>query len=337
MIRTSCLIFCLSLGCLACAQPCPDAVTSPGDLECSVSGWSDRKYDLHLPPNYAASQPIPVVIGFHGGGGQKENVNKVSCPEGKSDNPKCLYNLADREGFAVVAPNGTSYFLLRTFNATNSGQGTGGFACTSPSACNNNIDDVGYFRDLLSDLDRVINVDKSRVFLTGISNGAAMTHRLACEMADRVAAIAPIAGENQFSAVNDCTPSRPVPVMEFHGTDDPFWAYGTETDDIDLNGQGKAFSVPHSIAGWVSRNGCDPTPTTVVIPDSDSSDGSTVTRESYSQCQAGADVILYKLNGGGHTWPDGWQYFSEPIVGNTNRDINANELMWEFFKAHPMP
>jgi polyhydroxybutyrate depolymerase len=321
----------------SCAVPCSERIKSPGDYECAVPGWNDRAYSIHLPPNYSSSERIPVVVSFHGGGGQKDNVNKVSCPDGDEDNDKCLFKLADREGFAVVTPNGTSYFFLRTFNATNSGNGTGEYACISPSACTNNIDDVGYFRALLSELDQAITVDESRIFLTGISNGAAMAHRLACEMADRVAAIAPIAGENQYSAVNDCKPARPVPVMEFHGTGDPFWSYGTDTEDIDLNGEGKALSVSHSISGWVSRNGCSATPTTENLPDSDSNDGSTVTKEGYSNCQGNADVILYKITGGGHTWPDGYQYFLESIVGPTNRDINANQLMWEFFKAHPKP
>src|SRR5207245_11747467 len=99
-----------------------------------------------------------------------------------------------------------------------------------------------YFRALLDDLSQTVNVDASKVYATGMSNGSAMVHRLACELADRIAAIAPVAGGNQLSAVSSCNPPRPVPVIEFHGTADPAWPYGTDTTDIDPNGQGKAIS-----------------------------------------------------------------------------------------------
>ncbi|HKQ98808.1 MAG TPA: hypothetical protein VJV75_13100 [Candidatus Polarisedimenticolia bacterium] len=288
--------------------------------------------------------PTPVVLVLHGGGSRKEDMRLLTCPDGDPDNPSCMDRLADREGFIVVYPDGTQNYLWRTFNATSKDTATQGravaadYACVSGYACTTGVDDIAYFSALLDELERVVNVDRSRVFATGISNGAAMAHRLACEMSDRIAAIAPVAGGNQFSVFHPCRPGRAVPVIEFHGTEDPSWGYGTPTTDTDLNGQGTVISVSRTISGWVERNGCYPVARSEALPDRDTTDDSTVTRVRYLGCENGADVELYRINGGGHMWPDGFQWdvlFGQH--GATNRDINGNTVMWDFFRAHPLP
>ncbi len=316
----------------------------PGDYEREVPGWPNRNYLLHVPPNYNCLRLAPVVIALHGGGSNKEQMRVITCPSGRTDDPGCLDSLADREGFIVIYPDGTENLLWRTFNATNWGAGAGewtessGYGCVSGFACSHNVDDVAYFNALLDTLRSVVSVDQARVYATGVSNGAAMVHRLACEMSDRIAAIAPVAGGNQYSVFQRCAPVRAVPVVEFHGTADPGWGYGATNEDLDLKGDGMMISVPRTIGGWRIRDGCVGAGTIEDLPDLDSADDTTVTRVSYEGCRDGAEVVLYRINGGGHMWPDGYQWDTllPEDRGPTTRDINGNEVMWEFFKAHPL-
>jgi polyhydroxybutyrate depolymerase len=317
---------------------------APGDYEREVPGWPNRNYLLHVPSTYDCSRPTPVVIALHGGGSRKEQMRIITCPSGRTDDPGCLDSLADREGFIVVYPDGTENLLWRTFNATSGATDAGrwspstGYACVSGFACANNVDELAYFNALLDAVESVVSVDEARVYATGISNGAAMAHRLACELSDRIAAIAPVAGGNQYALFNSCVTRRAVPIIEFHGTADPAWGYGTLHDDQDLNGQGVVISVPRTILAWRLRDGCLTGGTIEDLPDLDPDDGSTVTRVRYEGCRDGAEIVLYQINGGGHMWPDGYQWdalFARDY-GPTNRDINGNEVMWEFFKAHPL-
>ena len=183
--------------------------------------WPARPYTVHLPPSYDGIQLHPVVIDLHGGGGNKKTARLSSCPNQNPKSPACLDRVADCEGFMVVYPDGTfepsKDKQIRTFNA---GGGADGNVCMSDYACETNIDDVRFFSDLLDALEANYRIDPTRVYVTGLSNGAAMSHRLACELSDRIAAIASIAGGNQFSTVRDCTPVRSVPVLEIHGTAD---------------------------------------------------------------------------------------------------------------------
>jgi polyhydroxybutyrate depolymerase len=305
---------------------------SPGDYERTLSNWPGRPYDLHVPAGYDPSRPAPVLLVIHGTGGSGKATAKGSCPDGDEENPKCFGKLADRENFIVVYPNGTTDpekpRLSRTWNA---GGGKNGYVCIQGYACAHNIDDVRYFRDLLDDLGRIASVDAARVFATGISNGAVMSHRLACELSERIAAIAPISGVNQFAAVAPCGPSRAVAVVAFHGTADQIAPYN--------GGQGKhdtgiRLSVPKTIADWVARNKCSANPRHENLPTT-VSDGTAVSRDTYSSCSDGAEVMIYTIDGGGHTWPDGQPYAPEFLIGKTTHNINANQVMWEFFKNHP--
>ena len=308
---------------------------TPGDYNRELADWPGRPYTVHIPAGYDPSKRFAAVLAIHGGGANSEHAAKVTCPNGDIASPKCLSQLADKEGFLVIYPNGASHPGARDIRTWNAGGGEKGYLCVSGYACKNKMDDIEYFRDLLDDLEKTFAVDKERVFATGISNGAAMSHRLACELSDRIAAIAPVAGANQFSAASPCAPLRPVPVLQIHGTEDPSWPYlggpgrrGTEDEGF--------FAAPKTVSEWVLRNGCDPTPQKESLPDR-TRDGTRVIRESYAGCRDNADVVFMTINGGGHTWPQGNQYLSEVIIGKTSEDINANEVVWEFFKKHPMP
>jgi polyhydroxybutyrate depolymerase len=184
------------------------------------------------------------VIAIHAAGGDAQSMAAVTCPDGNAADPGCLIAVADRETFAVVSPSVTPG--ASTWNA---GGGTNGYECVQGLACASNVDDVEYFHDLIQAVKRVINVDAGRVYATGYSNGAAMGHRLACELGDQLAAIAPVAGVNQFSAVATCAPARPVAVVEFHGTDDQVSPYDGGQGVYDT---GIRLSVPATISGWAA-------------------------------------------------------------------------------------
>jgi len=268
-----------------------------------------RSYLVHVPQQYDPATPTPVVLAFHGGGANAENMAAFSG----------LNEKADHGGFIVVYPAGSGRLQnLLTFNAGN---------CCGHAAVSN-VDDVAFTRALLDDLAQAVNVDPRRVFATGMSNGAMMTYRLASELSDRIAAIAPVGGP---MGTKDCHPSRPVPVMHFHGDSDEFAPFS--------GGKGRGpsgthfYSVQHSIDAWVAANGCDTTPTTTHLVDRQD-DGTTVRQARYGSGKEGSEVVLVVIEGGGHTWPG-----KEPrmrFLGVSTRDISANDMIWEFFQQHPM-
>jgi len=173
---------------------------SPGDVTCTLTyDGRERSYIVHVPPGYDPARPTPVVLVFHGGGGNAENARMMTGFDAG----------ADAAGFIVVYPNGTGRRSdrLLTWN--------GGRCCGY--AMEQNVDDVGFVRALLADLGPVANVDARRIYATGMSNGAIMSYRLACELADVVAAIGLVAATQNLDA---CTPSRPAPVLHIHGDAD---------------------------------------------------------------------------------------------------------------------
>lgn len=329
------LIFALVLGCQPDRAPDREgahALVGPLDETFQVPGWRDRDYLLHLPPGYDGSAETPVVLAFHGGGGKKEGLNPTSCRGGEEGAETCLLSVADAHGFIVVAPDGVDARGVRG-RSWNAGGGEDGYRCVGGRACEDQSDDVAYVDALLDELDRALLVDADRIYATGISNGAAMSHRLACERAEVFAAIAPVAGANQAQAWPGCAPTRPVPVLHVHGTEDPCWGYdGTISESLCETDDGRRFmDVETSMAGWRERNGCVGT-TEEALPDV-ASDGTSVTRVSGEGCQA--DTVLLRVDGGGHTWPDGWQYLSEERIGRVSQDIEGSQEIWAFFEAHP--
>lgn len=310
----------------------PSDAGGNGNSEHEVPGWPMRPYLLRIPSGYRSGTPMPVVLLLHGAGpGGARAVVKLTCPDGNENNPRCLNGLADQASFVVVYPNGTKdpHSRVQTWNA---GGGKNGYTCISGYACQQQVDDVEYIRAVLDDVERVVTVDRSRVYATGISNGAAMSHRLGCQLSNRIAAIAPVDDGNQFAAVESCQPSHPISVLQFHGTEDPMTPYNGGSKRT-FGSKGMTVSIPESTAGWASRNGCQATPTRESLPDV-ANDDTTVDLQRYEGCRGGAEVVLYTIYGGGHTWPGGYQYMSARFVGRTTRDIDANQIIWEFFKRH---
>ncbi|MEM6366168.1 MAG: PHB depolymerase family esterase, partial [Planctomycetota bacterium] len=249
------------------------------------SGELQRRYRIHVPVSYDGTEATPVVIAFHGGGGNPESMILLSGLNEKSD----------EAGFIVVYPYGSGRQSDRglTFN--------GGECCGY--AMNRDVDDVGFVDAILDDLQSVANIDPDRIYATGISNGGIMTYLVASELSDRIAAIAPVGGPMM---TDDCHPTRPVSVMHFHGTGDELAPFG--------GGKGKgspgipAFlrpefrSVEFTMQNWIHANGCNPEPTIEQLPDI-ADDGMRVTRKTWSGGRQESEVVLLEIKNGGHTWP----------------------------------
>jgi polyhydroxybutyrate depolymerase len=298
----------------------------------TLTTFTDRSYEVRVPPTSDGGQ-LPVLLMLHGGGGNREGAWTMSCPGGDAGSPDCLGAMALGEGFLVVTPEGTpqgSGPLLSRLRTWNAGGGDGGWQCVSGRACADAaVDEALYFGLLLADLRSVTNADPQRVFATGLSNGAALSHRLACQV-PAVRAIASVAGGNQFATTERC-PGRAA-IIEVHGTDDPCWSFdGGPASCADAN-PGVKVSVPATMEGWATRNGCQLTRTTTLLADAGPGDPTTTLERRWNGCPAGLDVVLLEVTGGGHTWPRG----AEPrntSSGVVSQGISANRVMLDFFKA----
>jgi len=283
----------------------------PGDHTRSLTTDDrTRSYLVHVPPGYDPNTPTPVVLALHG---MADNARRMGSFCGLSEK-------ADTAGFIAVYPDGLGLGgLLRTWSA---GGLRGRWAQRRP-------DDVGFIAKLLDDLATVVTVDPKRVYATGMSNGAFMCHRLAAELSDRIAAIASVAGT---MAIESCKPARAVPVMHFHGTADrsvPYTGPGDRTPKFVTYR-----SVEETVRIWREVNGCPAMPAITQLPDK-IDDGTTVMQRTYGPGTDGAEVVLLVIKGGGHTWP-GREPPSRLLFGKSTKDISANDLIWEFFKKHPM-
>ena len=280
---------------------------TPGDhFRTLVVDRRRRSYLVHVPPSYDATKPSPVVVAFHGA-----LMNATMMPEFSG-----LSKKSGSAGFIVVYPNGVGFGQKALFfNASVARRPNG----SGPP------DDVRFTAMLLDDLATVVNVDKKRVFATGMSNGGMMTHRVAAELADRFAAVAPVAGTLALASIH---PSRPVPIMMFHGSADGIVPVagpaGRVPDTMRFT------SVANTVNTWRAVNGCDAHGHTTHIADI-AHDGTTVDTTVYT---GNADVVLVEINSGGHTWPG----MQPPVafLGLSTTNVSANDLMWEFFCRHPM-
>ena len=324
-----------SLGACASTGPraCAPADARPGAaLSCGLPAFAQRPYDIRLPADYAPARPLAVVLAIHGGGGNSRGAKRTTCPGGDIDSPDCLDAIAAREGVAVAYPNGTASRLLPNVRTWNAGGGARGWQCVSGRACKDGVDDIAYFRALLDDLSRWVALDARRVYATGLSNGGAMSHRLACQMAGRIAAIAALGGENQYATTATCVPSRPVPVLQIHGSADPCWRYEGGKAACAQRDDTSKISVDASMRIWATINGCESAQAARLIA---SEPGVKTERIAWTGCRAETELI--RVEGGGHVWPGGWAYFPERVIGPMVRGWSANRVILDFFRRNPMP
>jgi polyhydroxybutyrate depolymerase len=280
----------------------------PGKTRTRLVGGLNRTYLVHVPEGHDQKTPIPVVLALHGA---TMNGPMMAWFSG-------LNRKADEAGFIAVYPNGTGRFSSFTWN--------GGNCCGL--AVQNQVDDVAFINALLDDLMGSYHVDTRRIYATGISNGAVMAYRLASELSDRIAAIAPVSG-SMGTEIRQL--KRPVSVLHFHGTLDEYIPFhggkgNKSITDTDF------WPVEQSIRSWVESNGCDENPKIDLL--SKSSDELTVTRRTYASGKDESEVVLVVIEGGGHTWPG--MRSPTATLGKSALNISANDLMWEFFEKHPM-
>jgi polyhydroxybutyrate depolymerase len=268
----------------------------------------ERRYLVHYPPQYDAARAWPLVLSFHG-----SNSNAQIQLEFTGMN-----ETADREGFVLIYPFGTGEReRLLFWNAGN----CCGFAHSQ------GIDDVSFVRALLERLAGEIHIDSGRIYAAGMSNGAMMVYLLASEMADRFAAIAPVAGT---MGTETCRPSQPVSVIHFHGSKDEFVPVEGGVGRRSVTGT-HHFSLDHTIRAWAAANECPPEPVVTALPNRDD-DGTTTVRSVYGRGREGAEVVLYLIDGAGHVWPG--RPPRPHYLGKTTYNVDANQLILEFFQHH---
>jgi polyhydroxybutyrate depolymerase len=261
---------------------------APGNHYATISsGDLDRFFIIHIPPVYQSDERIPVVFNFHGRTSNAFDQQRYT----RFD------ETADQYGFIVVYP-----------------QAMGVPTTWEDLPIESDIDDVQFVRELIIYLEETLNIDSQRIYATGISNGGGMVNRLACDLADRFAAVAPVAGAYYYWDV--CEPSRPIPILAFHGLRDGIIPFdGSQSDEF--------VDLPHVFewaAAWGVRNGCH-------SEVNQTSDAGIINRDAWLNCADGAEVVLYSLTLDGHNWPTG--VFDETKL--------ANDIIWEFFVAHPLP
>jgi polyhydroxybutyrate depolymerase len=266
------------------------------------AGSVERTYLLHRPESSPSHRALPLLLVFHGAGGQGAGMARHTG----------LATLAVARGYAVVHPDG----LRRRWN---DGRGHA------------TQDDVGFVRVLLDSLGRELPVDARRVYAAGISNGAGFAYRLACDLPGTFAAIAAVAGAPAAVLEERCAATRPVSLIAFQGTRDPLMPY--EGGDVALR-RGRVLSATRSAGLFAEVDACTPAPVETAEPDL-VADGTRVRRSTYDGCHEERSVVLYTIEGGGHTWPGG-----PPVgrrVGRVSRDIDASRIMLDFFDRHPPP
>ena len=276
-----------------------------------------RTFNIHIPPSYDKTVQIPLVIALHGRGANGASMIILT--------HKGFNKLADQDGFIMVYPDG----IELNWNDGRMDEEA------KDRAHRENINDVGFISALIDSMIKDYNINPKLVYVTGISNGAIMSYRLACELSNKITAIAPVDGNIPNQLFPECSPSRPVSVLAINNTDDPLvpfeggYIYGIRKINL-----GKVLSVSESVGFWVKRNMCSITPVVTEEPDRDPKDGTRVTCKQYINGIDGTEVILYVVDGGGHTWPGGFQYLPAGMIGKTCRDFDANEVIWSFFKKH---
>jgi polyhydroxybutyrate depolymerase len=265
--------------------------------KCTLN-WENKStiYYLHLPKTYDKSHKYPLVVNFHGLGSAALK-HQHYCQ---------LDDVADKEGFITVYPQSSH-------QGWNAGLGF--------SSYTTGHDDIAYFNKLLDALEAEFMIDKNRIYVTGVSLGGTFAYRVACEMSNRIAAIASVSGLMSDSTLIYCSPSRNVPILHIHGTKDRIMHY---------TGMKQAFGAEEVVKLWELKNQCNSKPDTVQIPNRNKTDRTTAMLIRYKQCSGGSQVWFYKITNGGHTWPGAAKAFK--LMGKKCKDFDGSEAIWDFFK-----
>jgi len=254
-----------------------------------------RKFRLYVPNSYTGAQAVPLVLNLHGYTSNSSQQQPYSN----------FMPIADTAKFLMVCPDGKAPLGNQYWNA--------GFGGTE--------NDVLFMNDLIDSLDLIYNIDLNSVYSCGMSNGGIMSYYLACNLPNRITAIASVTG-SMLNIWSTCAPTRPFPVMEIHGTND-----GT----VPYNGDGTFAPIDSVIKKWRIHNNCNVSPVTFSVPNISTTDNSTAVNYKYTGGNMGATVELYKVSGGSHSWPGAF-----PVIANTNQDFNASVEIWRFFRQYKL-
>ena len=310
MPKTRFLFFCFGICFLYSITGCRKKQSPPGDQfrissNITVDG-RQRTYVLNLPPNYYDINDFPLVIGLHGGGGSGDQFEASTG----------LTSKANAAGFIVVYPDGvqgTGLLKARTWNA--------GSCCDYASS--NNINDVKFISELIDKLVAEYKINPKKVYATGHSNGGMLSYRLACELSNKIAAIAPNA--STMVVTQPCNAGRAVPILHMHSINDKNVPYN--------GGVGSGFSDHYNppldsvMNVWKVKNQCLQAPTVI------SNSGYTLTK--WLNCSSATAIHYYLTKDGGHAWPGGSP--GSLFGDNPSTAINANDLLWDFFQQHSLP
>lgn len=256
-----------------------------------------RTYSFYVPASYTPGNPVPLVIGLHG----------LSSSGADFAQYRDFRPIADTANFIMVHPDGSTLFGVRFWNYGN--------------VLGSDVDDVGFLEALIDTIAATHSINPQQVYCTGMSNGSFMAYALACQ-SNRFAALGAVTGSMSVDMYESCTPSRPIPVLHIHGTSDNTNPY-TGTSGMQ--------AVEDVVRFWVNQNGCDTVPDIIPMANTNTGDGCTAERYLYSGGTDGHTVELFKVTGGGHSWP------GSPMPGsseNTCMDFDARHEIWRFFSQY---
>ena len=307
----------LAFGCAKVEEPDPVPIIRGELTERTIEHEGvERSYLVYLPMSFEIDKEMPMVLAFHGGGGTPSNLANVVTN-------KTLINEAEVKGVVLIFPEGID-------KRWNSGR---------PEIFNGerSYDDVGFISKLIDELIDDYNVDQDRVYATGISNGGFLSIRLGLDLSNQIAAIAPVTAQIEEVNANK-SPELPISIMIINGTDDPLVPYNggcvvlaTLNSDVC---RGEILSTDETIDKFLDFNNCpDPTKTQTFI-NTIRSDNTSVEITRYENCPQGTETVLVKVIDGGHTWPGGAQFLPQVLVGRMSREINASEMIFDFFLRH---
>ncbi len=271
-----------------------------------------RSYIHYVPDNYDPSVPTPVMFMLHLRPG---NGSSFSILTGMND-------IADEEGFIVIYPNAYENAWNYTTDAT---------LDRDP-----NYDDTEFLKAIIEELALDYTIDRSRLYVAGMSSGGFMTLRLACEASDTFAAFASVGATNFLGLEDLCVGQRPVPVLMMHGTDDPDIAWDGEQGLSEMGITTIYSSVIDSVEFWLNHNDCDAEPDLVTLKEQGNSPDTYVQILDFYRCREESDLKLYAIIGGGHTWPGTRNLTLESLYGKTNLDIDASQIIWDFVSQYSL-
>ncbi len=264
-----------------------------------------RTYYIYTPKSYKSDRPMPMVLVFHGDNGTGHSIADVTQ----------FNKLAEQKGFIAVYPDGIKQRW--TLRGNPSGR----------------VNDVAFTDALITHIKQIRNIDSSKVYASGFSRGAILTQALACQLPDKIAAFASVAGSLPVRLKSKCQPNNPASILMINGTNDTAVHY--EGDE--QTARGALISIPDAVTHWREQDKCTSPAQIKQIPGPNKNDRYYVKTTSYANCRGGSEVLLTDVIQGGHSWPGGASQDPNQIKFNNAIGYNASNTIWNFFSRHSLP